>query len=232
MKIKSIAIIVTFILCSSIFAGVLSGCSSVISTDYDVVKQTKRDNYTLLNENYAQKNQTVLIGDSIIEIYNTELFDGVLDTKVYNRGISGDTSDKLLERLEDNALNIAPQTLIVLVGTNDLSRKISLDTVLDNISKTVEKSKQAGVENIIICSLLPVNKSINSTMVGIRSNKDIQQLNSLLKEECLHQQVTFVDLYPILADGDGNFDKQYTYDGLHPNAQGYVVITQALKKVL
>ncbi|MDE6210635.1 MAG: hypothetical protein K2G42_01520 [Clostridia bacterium] len=232
MKIKSIAIIVTFILCSSIFAGALSGCSSVISTDYDIVKQTKKDNYTLLNENYAQKNQTVLIGDSIIEIYNTELFDGVLDTKVYNRGISGDTSDKLLERLEDNALNIAPQTLIVLVGTNDLSRKISLDTVLDNISKTVEKSKQAGVENIIICSLLPVNKSINSTMVGIRSNKDIQQLNSLLKEECLHQQVTFVDLYPILADGDGNFDKQYTYDGLHPNAQGYVVITQALKKVL
>ncbi|MDE6870407.1 MAG: hypothetical protein K2J75_06730 [Clostridia bacterium] len=232
MKIKSIAIIVAFILCSSIFAGVLSGCSSVISTDYDVVKQTKRDNYTLLNENYAQKNQTVLIGDSIIEIYNTELFDGVLDTKVYNRGISGDTSDKLLERLEDNALNIAPQNLIVLVGTNDLSRKISLDTVLDNISKTVEKSKQAGVENIIICSLLPVNKSINSTMVGIRSNKDIQQLNSLLKEECLHQQVTFVDLYPILADGDGNFDKQYTYDGLHPNAQGYVVITQALKEVL
>ncbi|MDE7209147.1 MAG: hypothetical protein K2O31_04625 [Clostridia bacterium] len=232
MKIKSIVIIVTFILCSSIFAGALSGCSSVISTDYDVVKQTKRDNYTLLNENYAQKNQTVLIGDSIIEIYNTELFDGVLDTKVYNRGISGDTSDKLLERLDDNALNIAPQTLIVLVGTNDLSRKISLDTVLDNISKTVEKSKQAGVENIIICSLLPVNKSINSTMVGIRSNKDIQQLNSLLKDECLYQQVTFIDLYPILADGDGNFDKQYTYDGLHPNAQGYVVITQALKKVL
>ena len=232
MKVKSIAIIVAFILCSSILAGALSGCSKIISTEYDEVKQTKRDNYTLLNETYAQKNQTALIGDSIIEIYNTELFDGILSGKVYNRGISGDTSDKLLERLDDNALNITPQTLAVLVGTNDLSRKISLDTIRDNIGKFVEKSKQAGVENIIICSLLPVNKSVNGKMVGIRNNKDIRQLNSMLKDMCQQKQVVYVDLYTLLEDEDGNFDKQYTYDGLHPNAKGYVVITQALKEVL
>ncbi|MDE6362379.1 MAG: hypothetical protein K2L53_05315 [Clostridia bacterium] len=216
----------------SIFACALLGCVSNTSTEYDVVKQTKKDNFTLLNENYAQQNQTVFIGDSIIEIYNTELFDGVLDTKVYNRGISGDTSDKLLERLQDNALNIAPQNLVTLVGTNDLSRKISADTVCDNISKVVDKSIESGVENIVVCSLLPVNKSINGKMVGIRNNKDIRQLNSMLKDMCQQKQVVFVDLYTLLEDGDGNFDKQYTYDGLHPNAQGYVVITQALEKVL
>ncbi|MDE6474132.1 MAG: hypothetical protein K2L70_03450 [Clostridia bacterium] len=232
MKTRNIAIIIIAWLCVSILAGVMSGCAGVISTEYDVVKQTKKDNFTFLNKNYAQKKQTVLIGDSIIEIYNTELFDGVLDTKVYNRGISGDTSDKLLERLEDNALNIAPQTLAVLVGTNDLSRKISADTVCDNISKVVDKSKESGVKSIVICSLLPVNKSINAKMVGIRNNKDIQRLNVMLKDMCQQKQVEYVDLYPLLADADGNFDKQYTYDGLHPNAQGYAVITQALEKVL
>ncbi|MDE7348603.1 MAG: hypothetical protein K2N53_02965 [Clostridia bacterium] len=232
MKIKRTAVAVVSLLCLSIFACALLGCVSNTSTEYDVVKQTKKDNFTLLNENYAQQNQTVFIGDSIIEIYNTELFDGVLDTKVYNRGISGDTSDKLLERLQDNALNIAPQNLVTLVGTNDLSRKISADTVCDNISKVVDKSIESGVENIVVCSLLPVNKSINGKMVGIRNNKDIRQLNSMLKDMCQQKQVVFVDLYTLLEDGDGNFDKQYTYDGLHPNAQGYVVITQALEKVL
>ena len=69
-------------------------------------------------------------------------------------------------------------------------------------------------------------------MVGIRNNKDIQLLNSMLKDMCQQKQVVFVDLYTLLEDEDGNFDNQYTYDGLHPNAQGYVVITQALKKVL
>lgn len=232
MKIKRITVAVVSLLCLSIFACVLLGCVSNTSTEYDVVKQTKKDNFTLLNENYAQQNQTVFIGDSIIEIYNTELFDGVLDTKVYNRGISGDTSDKLLERLQDNALNIAPQNLVTLVGTNDLSRKISLDTICDNISQVVDKSIESGVENIVVCSLLPVNKSINGKMVGIRNNKDIQLLNSMLKDMCRQKQVVYVDLFTLLEDEGGNFDKQYTYDGLHPNAQGYVVITQALEKVL
>ena len=232
MNTKRITLIVATLLLVSILVCALIGCKNNSSTGYDVIKQTKKDNFTLLNENYAQKNQTVFIGDSIIEIYNTELFDGALSTKVYNRGISGDTSDKLLERLQDNALNIAPQNLVVLVGTNDLSRKISADVICDNISKVIDKSKDAGVEKIAICSLLPVNKSINSNMVGSRKNNDIKTINAKLKDICEQKQVSFVDLYPLLEDKDGNFDKQYTYDGLHPNANGYVIITQELKKAL
>ena len=232
MKIKTVAVVVVIILLTSILIFALIGCKNSASTEYDVIKQTKKDNFKLLNENYAQSNQTVFIGDSIIEIYNTELFDGLLSTKVYNRGISGDTSDKLLERLQDNALNIAPQNIVVLVGTNDLSRKISADVICDNISKVIDKSKEANVEKIVICSLLPVNKSVNSNMVGSRKNNDIQTINAKLKDICGQKQVEFVDLYTPLLDKDGNFNKQYTYDGLHPNANGYVIITQELKKVL
>ncbi|MDE5756651.1 MAG: hypothetical protein K2I23_06135 [Clostridia bacterium] len=231
MKIKRIAVVAILVLVS-ILTYTLIGCNNNTSTEYDVIKQTKRDNFTILNESYAQKNQTVLIGDSIIEIYNTELFDGLLSTTVYNRGISGDTSDKLLERLQDNALNIAPQNLVVLVGTNDLSRKISADIICDNICKVIDKSKEAEVEKIIICSLLPVNKAINSNMVGTRKNSDIKEVNAKLKNICQQKKVVFVDLYTIFEDKDGNFDKKYTYDGLHPNASGYIVITAALKEVL
>ena len=232
MKIEKIVIVIVALLIASILTCSLIGCKNNASTEYDVIKQTKKDNYTLLNENSAQRNQTVFIGDSIIEIFNTELFDGLLSTRVYNRGISGDTSDKLLERLQDNALNIAPQNLVLLVGTNDLSRKISADVICDNISKVIDKSKEANVENIVICSLLPVNKSINKNMVGSRKNADIKTINAKLKDICEQKQVSFVDLYPLLEDKDGNFEKSYTYDGLHPNAKGYVIITQALEKVL
>ena len=138
----------------------------------------------------------------------------------------------MLERLQDNALNIAPKNIVILVGTNDLSRKISADVICDNISKAIDESKKANVKNIVICSLLPVNKSVNSNMVGIRKNNDIKAINAMLKDLCEQKQVAFVDLYSPLQDNDGNFDKQYTYDGLHPNAKGYVVITNALKKAL
>ena len=231
MKAKKISIIVAILSIVTILTVTLMACNNM-STEYDIVKRTKRDNYTYLNENYAQQNQTVFIGDSIIEIYNVELFDGLLSTKVYNRGISGDTSDRLLERLDVNALNILPQNLVVLVGTNDLSRKRSASAISDNVSQVIDKSKAANVDNIVICSLLPINKSVNSKMVGIRTNKNIKDVNARLEALCEQKQVTYVDLFSKLEDKDGNFDKQYTYDGLHPNAKGYEVITGALEKAL
>ena len=35
-------------------------------------------------------------------------------------------------------------------------------------------------------------------------------------------------MYDELTDDDGNFDKKYTYDGLHPNTLGYAKITRIL----
>ena len=44
-------------------------------TAYDYVQQTKKENFSFLNETYAQQGQTVLFGDSITEIFNSyELF--------------------------------------------------------------------------------------------------------------------------------------------------------------
>ena len=44
-------------------------------TAYDHVKRTKKENFSFLNEKYAQQGQTVLFGDSITETFNSyELF--------------------------------------------------------------------------------------------------------------------------------------------------------------
>ena len=39
-------------------------------------------------------------------------------------------------------------------------------------------------------------------------------------------------MYNKLTDSDGNFYKQYTYDGLHPSTLGYIIITNVLKKYI
>ena len=82
-------------------------------TKYNREQLTKRENYKILNEEYALQNQTMLLGDSITDFFNYfELFYDYSkqnNTLVYNRGISGDTTDRLLERLNDNVLNINPK---------------------------------------------------------------------------------------------------------------------------
>ena len=42
--------------------------------------------------------------------------------------------------------------------------------------------------------------------------------------------MVYIDLYNELTDDDGNFSKDYTDDGLHPNDLGYAKISQILLK--
>lgn len=205
----------------------LTGCYGNNSTEYDIVKQTKMENFELLNKS-AKHNQVVFIGDSIIELYPTyELFANN-SLIFYNRGISGDTSDKMLERLDKNCLNINPMTVMILIGTNDIQKEIDHSVILKNIEESILKCKQNGVREIIISGLYPVNKPINSGMVGRRTNKEIVTLNAKIQKLTNDKAVTYFDAYSILKDSEGNFTKEYTYDGLHPNAKGYEVITNAI----
>lgn len=216
-------VLIIFIVCFC-FVGVVA-CKNT-STEYDVIKQTKRDNFNFLNQT-AIKGQFVLIGDSIIELFPEEIYYGAT-TVAYNRGISGDTSDKMLERLQENALRILPSKILILVGTNDLSRGIDFDIIVGNIASSVDKCKENSVDKIIVCSLLPVNSSINSKMVGSRKNKDIKVINEKLKSLCQEKSVLSLDVFSVLTDANGNFNAEYTYDGLHPNAKGYEEIAKML----
>ena len=128
-------------------------------TAYDHVKQTKKENFSFLNEKYAQQGQTVLFGDSITEIFNSyELFYAFSQTTgqaVYNRGISGDTSDRLLERLECNALNINPKNLVILFGTNDIGIGVPTEYTLKNIKEILQRTQT-------LCSNTAVKSSIRA----------------------------------------------------------------------
>lgn len=201
------------------------------NTEYDTIKMTKMTNYELLNQT-AEKEQVVIIGDSIVELYPTYELYADKDKEVYNRGISGDTSDRLLERLDKNALNIAPSTLCILVGTNDIGRGISQDVTLDNISQCIDKAQTAQVSEIIIQSVYPVNYNVNKAMVGRRKNSDIIEFNKKLKTLCEEKNVVYADVFSILTDEDGNFNTDFTYDGLHPNAKGYIEITKVLSPII
>ena len=116
---------------------------------YNCEMQNKADNYAHLNKNHCRKGQIVLAGDSITDFYNNyELFYEYTEKSgkaVYNRGISGDTTNKLLERLESNVLCIEPEKVVYLIGTNDHAHGASDEYILDNIKTIIEKTKSKHV---------------------------------------------------------------------------------------
>ncbi len=177
-------------------------------TAYDLVKQTKKENYLFLNENYAYHGQTVLFGDSITEIFNSyELFytfSKVTGQAVYNRGISGDTSDRLLERLKCNALNITPKNLVILIGTNDIGKDIPPEYTLKNIQDILSVTHEICPNtNIILQAIYPVNSRMSLTarqMVGKRSNKKILALNEELHNIAVENKGHWLDITKYLSD--------------------------------
>ena len=63
-------------------------------------------------------------------------------------------------------------------------------------------------------------------LFGIRIDANVR------KEYCKEEHYTYINMYDILVDEDGNFNEKYTDDGLHPNENGYEIITKELKKYL
>lgn len=200
---------------------------------YNAEKQNKTDNFTFLNENYCKLGQTVLLGDSITELFNDrEMFreyTAKTGLEVYNRGISGDTTDRLIERLEKNVINIQPKNVVLLIGTNDFGIGADIEYVYNNIEIIIDTllSKCKGV-NIVLEGILPVGKQ-TQTKKG-RNNAKYLTINKMLKSLAENKEIKFFDITERLSDKDGYFDSKYTYDGLHPNVHGFEISKEEILK--
>lgn len=195
-------------------------------TKYDRDKTKKMNNFSFINKNYCCCNQTVIAGDSITEMFNMELFDSYIKKGgrlVYNRGISGDTSNMLLERFDDNVLSIKPANLVLLIGTNDLSLINNVNYIFGNIKEIADKAQAFDQNmNILIQSVYPVDYK------NKRKNKNIILLNNMLRSMCAQKGIVYLDIHSLLLDDKGGFRAEYTYDGLHPNAQGFEIAAKQI----
>lgn len=88
-------------------------------TDYEI----KVQNFRCLNA-AAKKGETVFVGSSLCELFPiSEMLQNVEPRiRVYNRGIGGDVTDGLLQRMEESVFALEPKKVFINIGTNDISR--------------------------------------------------------------------------------------------------------------
>ena len=179
----------------------------------------------------AKKGQIVFAGDSIVEFWPTdELFTELKEKSkldIYNRGIDGDVSNRLLERIESNVCVLDPKVFYLLIGTNDFLFKFPTEYTLENIKKMIEAVNLHCTDcKIFIQSLCPVNKDVNKQMVSSRKNKKIIALNDEIRRLALNLGCVYVDVFDELLDETDVFSEEYTYDGLHPSIPGYIKLSK------
>ncbi len=161
------------------------------------------------------------IGDSEVEHWDVSYF--FPEYRTVNKGISG-AGLTIIEKMTDAALN---SYAIVILGTNNI-HSLTEEELPAYVDRYFTALKNLNGRRTFVYSIFP--RSVSSDKPG--TNTVIQLLNQLIQEKCgTNPTFTFLDVYATLKKDDG-INPEYSYDGLHLNAEGYEVLAWKLKKEL
>ena len=139
---------------------------------------------------------------------------GLIHRKVINAGISGELSSQGLQRLPGVLDRYRPDLLLLCHGGNDILKKTESAVLRRNLEEMVRIAQQRNIDVIIIAvpefSLLYLSAHPVYEEIAQRYHLPIE---SEILPEVLH-------------------DNRYKSDTIHPNAQGYRKMAEAVEKLL
>ena len=189
--------------------------------------------FALENANLSE-GQIVFIGDSITDGYRLNNYYNDLPLATYNRGIGGDVTSGVIARLKTSVIDLKPAKVIMMIGINDINIGRTNDEIMTNYKTIIEEIQTKLPATEIICeSVLPMDNRVTAWGIDLpKTIGKIKDLNARIKTYVESKGILFVDLFTPFADENDQQIPSYSYDGLHPNADGYAVWTSVLKPLL
>ena len=161
------------------------------------------------------------LGDSLTDGYDLEKFYPQYLTM--NRGIAGDTTFTLEERLQVSVYDLQPKVAVLLIGANNM------DTMFQNYEDILIGFRENLPESEIILLSLT---AMGGEHWG-RKNQLAAYNNVTIKLLAEKYGYTYIDLYSPLYDvSTGEVFDGYTSDGGHLTADGYTLVTTQITPVL
>lgn len=180
----------------------------------------------------ANEHRVVFMGNSITEGWirlDPDFFAG----KPYiNRGISGQTTPQMLVRFRPDVINLKPEVVVILAGTNDIAGNTgpsTLEMIMDNLISMAELAKLNHIK-VVLCSVLPAFDY--PWKPGMEPAMKIVRLNEMIKKYADDNGIVYLDLFSPMADERKGMKKEYSNDGVHPTLAGYKVMDPLVEKAI
>ncbi|MBR1580029.1 MAG: SGNH/GDSL hydrolase family protein [Selenomonadaceae bacterium] len=185
-------------------------------------------------------NKVCALGDSIthgggavtvppsMTIYNWETY---CDVPVKNLGKSGDTTDVIVERFENDVLPFEPKVLIIMAGVNDYRGTIFGWHSVSNYRALVDKCNYYGITPVFITPT-PVNAKLIKKSKFIELPPYDWQTHYQFLCDWIRKQPYHIDLTSAFEDDSSELRADLTSDGLHPDEEGKRIIGHAVEEWL
>jgi lysophospholipase L1-like esterase len=160
----------------------------------------------------------VMIGDSLTAWGDWQT---LLDRKdVVNKGRAGDTTEDVLERMEE-IYRLKPQTALVMIGINDILKGREAAAVFSNYRRIIR--------GLLARRIKPVIQSTLFLAADDRRNEAVADLNHNLRLYAREENLPFLDLNRRLSSHN-QLNASFTSDGLHLNSAGYRAWGEEIQK--
>lgn len=188
--------------------------------------------YEEANKTVKTPTKVVFMGNSITDGWWPADSTFFISNGYIDRGIGGQTTSEMLVRFRPDVIDLKPQAVVILAGTNDIAQNIgyiSQEHIFGNIVSMCELAKANGIKPVL-CSILPVYDY--PWRPGLEPSPKIIQLNGWMKDYAAKNGFEYVDYYSAFADERGGLPEKYAHDGVHPNLEAYKIMEEIVQKTL
>jgi lysophospholipase L1-like esterase len=150
-----------------------------------------------------------------------------------NFGIGADRTQHVLWRIEHGELDgIAPRTVVLMIGTNNLGferdhpkeRRNTTAEAIQGITAVVnELRRRLPTARLILMALLPREGRDDPI------RQQVAEVNTALAQLAKGDRIEFLDLGRLFLKQDGSIDPTLMPDLLHPSEKGYILWAGALR---
>jgi lysophospholipase L1-like esterase len=160
------------------------------------------------------------LGDSLTDGYDVKKY--YPQYLVSNRGIAGETTIGIEERMQVSLYDLKPKVAVMLIGANNM------ETMLENY----ERILQGFRDNLPNTKIVLVSLTAMGQEWGRKNNLAAFQ-NVKIKKLAEQYGYTYVDMFtPLLNLETNEIYEEYTIDGGHQTPAGYEVFTATIKPVV
>ena len=149
---------------------------------------------------------------------------------VKNLARSGDTTQMMIDRFDNDVLPFKPQVLLIMAGVNDIRLGAKSDAVIQNLEAIRDKCLANDITPVFctLTSMVPdIMRPLGIHLTDGDWREEREKVNSWIMKTPY-----FVDVAKSLTDAQGYMPAELTPDGLHPALRGKMIIGETIGEYL